>query len=265
MSQDKLRIFKPGQIEMLSKILGDTNFGLTGAEISRFLAQSNIRDTDPGMTKWKRLYNALVTAHNERKSGNHILSFISKALEPARFAGDLYYYHSIINEVNIILSFHGLEFRDDGKFYNIDKTNTLTEAERRASNLKSGIKERNLHPELINYCRKELLSDNYFHATFEATKGVADLIRKKSGINKDGSELVDKVFCGNEPILKINNYTSETEKSEQKGFANLLKGMFGTFRNPLAHEPKMSWNMSRDDALDLFTLASYILRRIDRT
>ncbi|MCW7479472.1 TIGR02391 family protein [Leptospira bandrabouensis] len=264
MSKDKLRIFKPGQIETLSKILGDTNFGLTGTEIGHFLDECKIEDTEPWNTKWKRLYSAFATAHNERQSGNHILSFISKALEPARFVGEMQYYHSIIDEINIILSFHGLEFRDDGKFYNTSKTNSLSEAERRVNNLKSGIKDRNLHPELMKYCRKELLSDNYFHATFEATKGVADIIRKKSGISKDGSELVDQVFSGINPILKINNFVTETEKSEQRGFSNLLKGMFGTFRNPLAHESKIAWEMSKDDALDLFALASYILRRIDR-
>ncbi|MDD5772492.1 MAG: TIGR02391 family protein [bacterium] len=265
MSKDtKIRIFKPGQIEQIAKILGDTKFRLTGTEIGRFLAETRIMDTDPAITKWKRLFNAFVTAHNERQSDNHVLSFISKALEPARFVGNTGYFNSILNEINVILSFQGLEYRDDGKFHVIDKSNSLTEAQRRAENLKSGIKDRNLHPELLNYCCEELLSDNYFHAVFEATKGVGEIIRQKSKLDKDGADLVDKVFSGDSPILKINDYITETEKSEQKGFSNLLKGLFGTFRNPLAHEPRKSWDMSKEDALDLFSLASYILRRVDR-
>ena len=120
-----------------------------------------------------------------------------------------------------------------------------------------------LHPTLLEYCKEELLTENYFHAVFEVAKGLADIIRKKSGVNEDGGELIDKVFNGKDPLLKINNYFTESEKSEQKGFANLLKGLFGTFRNPIAHEPKISWNMSEEDALDLFTLASYLLRRLD--
>lgn len=264
MSKDKLRIFQPGEIESLAKILGDTNTGLTGTEIGRFLSQCSITDTDPNTTKWKRLFNAFVTAQNERQSGNHILTFISKALEPTRFMKTTESFHSLIKEVNAILSFQGLEFRDDGKFYSIKKVNSLTEAQERAKNLRNGITERNLHPELLNYCREELLVDNYFHAVFEVSKGLAEIIRKKSGINKDGSELAEKVFAGIDPTLKINNYSSETEISEQKGFSNLLKGLFGTFRNPVAHEPKNSWNMTKEDALDLFSLASYILRRLDR-
>ena len=31
---------------------------------------------------------------------------------------------------------------------------------------------------------------------------------------------------------------TESEKSEQKGFANLLIGLFGAVRNPLTHAPK---------------------------
>ena len=43
------------------------------------------------------------------------------------------------------------------------------------------------------------------------------------------------------------------------------KGLFGTFRNPTAHAPKIEWNLEEQDALDLFTLASYVLRRIDNS
>jgi Protein of unknown function (Hypoth_ymh) len=53
------------------------------------------------------------------------------------------------------------------------------------------------------------------------------------------------------------------KKSEQKGFANLLKGMFGTFRNPTGHAPKIIWKIEEQDALDLLSLVSYLHRRLD--
>ncbi len=64
-------------------------------------------------------------------------------------------------------------------------------------------------------------------------------------------------------MIKINGLDTESKKSEQKGFSNLAKGLFGTFRNPTAHVAKVEWNLNKDDALDLFVLASYIMRRID--
>ncbi len=263
MAKDVIRIFKQGEIEKIAKIIGETNFGLKGTEIGHILGSVGVKDVDPQNTKWKRLYNALATAHNERKSGNHILGFVSKALEPARFAGDSNRYLMIIDQLNTVLAFHGLEFRDDGKFHKTTRAETLNEAEKRALKLRDIVEARNLHPKLLEYCRSELLENNYFHAVLEASKGVADMIRAKTGLSSDGSELVDSTFGGKTPLLLINSYVDDTEKSEQRGFTNLLKGLFGTFRNPTAHALRTEWDMSEQDALDLFSLASYAFRRID--
>lgn len=264
MPQDTIRrVFKEGEIERIAKIIGDTENGLTGTEIGHNLQSAGITDTDPGITKWKRLYNALATAHNTRGSGNHILGFIAKVFEPAKWAGETNRYNKLIDDLNVVLAFHGLEFRDDGRFHKIAQVDNLTDAEKRARKLHRILEERELHPKVFEYCNAELLENNYFHAVLEASKGVADMIRNKSNLIFDGAELVDAAFGGNDPILKINSFLSETEKSEQRGFTNLLKGLFGTFRNPTAHALRTEWNMSEIDALDLFSLVSYAFRRID--
>lgn len=46
---------------------------------------------------------------------------------------------------------------------------------------------------------------------------------------------------------------------------NLLIGLFGTVRNPLAHNSKVEWPMEESDAMDILTLASLIHRKIDRS
>jgi uncharacterized protein (TIGR02391 family) len=86
-----------------------------------------------------------------------------------------------------------------------------------------------------------------------------------SGLNGDGAELVNKAFTGQQPVLALGPLTTESEKSEQKGFANLLIGLFGAVRNPLAHAPKTNWPMSEQDALDILTLVSLIHRKLDGT
>ena len=96
-------------------------------------------------------------------------------------------------------------------------------------------------------------------------KGVAERIRLISGLTADGAELVNKAFSIQSPILVLGPLTTESEKSEQKGFANLLVGLFGAVRNPLAHAPKTNWPMSEQDALDILTLVSLIHRKLDRT
>lgn len=107
--------------------------------------------------------------------------------------------------------------------------------------------------------------DNYFHTVFEATKSVAEKIRKKTGLNSDGSALVDEAFAfkGIIPHLALSSLQSESEQSEQKGFMNLLKGLFGTFRNTTAHAPKITWSISEQDALDILSMISLVHRRLD--
>jgi len=142
---------------------------------------------------------------------------------------------------------------------------TLDAARARAGRLKAALESRNVHAEVLNYCRVELLDENYFHAVFESTKGVAERIRLMSGLTADGAVLVNKAFSIQNPILILGPLATESQKSEQKGFANLLVGLFGAVRNPLAHAPKTNWPMSEQDALDILTLVSLIHRKLDRT
>ena len=106
------------------------------------------------------------------------------------------------------------------------------------------------------------MQDNYFHAVFEASKGLAQRIRDMSEIDKDGAALVDEVFSINTPILALNSLQTETEKSEHRGYAALLKGCFAAVRNPLAHEPKILWS-GGDDAADYLSLISLLHRKLD--
>lgn len=98
---------------------------------------------------------------------------------------------------------------------------------------------------------------------FEATKGVAERIRQLSGLSGDGADLVNRAFSGQQPVLALGPLSTESEKSEQRGFAHLLIGLFGAVRNPLAHAPKANWPMSEQDALDILTMISLIHRKLD--
>ena len=121
---------------------------------------------------------------------------------------------------------------------------------------------RRIHPEILKYCQAELMQHNYFHAVFEASKGLAQRIRDKSGVDGDGAKLVDSVFSVNGPVLAFNTLQTEIDKTEHKGFTALLKGCFAGVRNPLAHEPKIMWD-GEDDAADYLTLISLLHRKLD--
>jgi uncharacterized protein (TIGR02391 family) len=93
---------------------------------------------------------------------------------------------------------------------------------------------RNVRPDVLRFCREELFAENYFHAVLEAAKSVADKLRARSGVTDDGAALVDRALGGDSPTIATNALSTESEKSEQRGFVNLVKGTFGMFRPPRA-------------------------------
>lgn len=259
----RIPLFSSQQLEAACRVLADTERGLSGTQIERLLQEIEVADTSPGMTKWKRLFNALAEAQNKHQMGNHLIMFITRAMNPVNYARDPGTFAWRRDELNVVLAFSGFYVRDDGRVGYADKASTLDAARARAGRLKAALESRVVHAEVLNYCRAELLDENYFHAVFEATKGVAERIRKLSGLTGDGADLVNKAFAGQQPVLVLGPLISESEKSEQRGFANLLIGLFGAVRNPLAHAPKTSWPMSEQDALDILTLVSLIQRKLD--
>jgi uncharacterized protein (TIGR02391 family) len=244
-------------------IIGDTAEGLTGSEIGRLLAQCGIEDPEPTMTKRHRLFTALKTRQDKDRCANHPLNFIQTVMNPVRFVGNSEGFQDLRGEINEVLVFAGLHIGDDGKIRQVTPATTLPEAQARAGRLRAALSQRNVHHDVLRFCRAELLQDNHFHAVFEATKSVAQKIRDLTGLTGDGADIVDKAFGLRAPILAINSLRTDTEQSEQTGLANLLNGMFGTFRNPTGHAPKIIWKIEEQDALDLLSLVSYLHRRLD--
>lgn len=252
-----------GLLEVICKILGETNDGLSGTEIGHFLAQLGITDTDPTLTKWKRLFNALANNQNRVQTSNNILKFISISLNPARFINKKEKFDDTRFELNKCLSFMGLQLGESGKYIQTRVSTTISDALQKANRFKSKLEERNVHDKIYEYCRAELIAENYFHAVFEAVKSIAEIIRYKTGLTEDGSILIDTAFALKAPLIKINELSTETQESEHKGFANLIKGVFGMFRNTTAHSPKIMWEISEIDALDIMSTISLIHRKLE--
>jgi uncharacterized protein (TIGR02391 family) len=262
---DRLPPFNAQHLEAACKVLADTDRGLTGSEIGYILQDCRLEDTDPGLTKWKRLFNALAKAQNTHQVGNHLIMFITRALNPVSYARDKAKFEWRRNELNVVLAFSGYSIREDGKVVRTTKESTINGARARAMSLRSSLEDRKAHQEIYKYCRAELVDENYFHAVLEAIKGIAERIRAASGLTTDGAELVNTAFSVKSPILVINSLRTETEISEQKGFSNMLIGLFGAVRNPTAHAPKIIWNMSEQDALDILSTVSFVHRKLDGT
>ena len=130
--------------------------------------------------------------------------------------------------------------------------------------MKHKLENRNVHAKIFEYCKAELLVENYFHSVFEATKSIADRLRQMTGLYADGNPLVELVFSTSNPLVRINYLKNDTDRSEHIGLCNLIKGIFGLIRNPTAHEPKIKFEISEEEALDILNTISFIHKRLDK-
>jgi uncharacterized protein (TIGR02391 family) len=246
-------------LEQASRLLGDC---ATGSEISRVLNSLGLDDVSGQSTKWRRLYGTFLHYQRQDRAASKLIDFIRTLLDPAGFVGRPDEFEAIRQQLNAVLSFAGLQYCEDGKFRRVTAAQTIGGAHQCAKTLHAKFKGRRIHSEVVKYCNLELLQDNYFHSVFEAFKGLVHRIRELSGADGDGAALVDKVFSVDRPLLSINTLQTETERSEHRGFASLLKGCFAAVRNSLAHEPKLFWK-GEDDAADYLSLISLLHRKLD--
>ncbi|MEN9391871.1 MAG: hypothetical protein RLZZ104_214 [Pseudomonadota bacterium] len=256
------KLFSQAELEAIAGALGDTDAGLKGAEIEMLIATCGMNDPGP-ITKRDRIYNAFADSQNRRGDRTRVLGFIRHAMKPARYVRKADRFEPMRTNLNFALAFAGLVVTEAGDIEAVKVATTLPEAQRRANELRSDLETRGVHADVLTFCRAELVADDYFHAVQEAVKSVAAKMRAKTGLTDDGSTLVDRALGGTPPMIAINSLSSESERGEQRGFANLVRGTFGMFRNPTAHEPRIHWPMSKGDAQDLLTLVSLIHRRLD--
>lgn len=252
-------------IEGISKALGDTSSGFTGTEIGQLLSECDINDLNPMNTKWRRLKEALSAQQQQDNCSNNILKLIVYSLEPPRHINNQDRFYFLKDEINKILAFEGFQISENGELRKTSKSKTINEAQERIARLKEKLKNRNTHNEIFKFCNEEILSENYFHLVFEATKSIAQRIRTLTNQTLDGSPLIDETFSFKNkiPKLALNMLETESEKSEQSGFMNLLKGIFGMFRNTTAHTPKIIWDIKEEEALDILSLISLVHKRLD--
>lgn len=259
-------VFDSPVLIAICNILGHTTSGLTGSEIGRHLAILKVDDHWQGSTKSRRLFEALSRRQEVDRCGNLVVAFICDVMNPVLYTDKPQIFEQRQFELNKVLILRGYQLADDGRICIKEVAKTLTETEERAGKLRQELKRRNVHPDVLAFCSAEIIQNDYFHAVFEATKSIAEKIRCKSGLQTDGARIVDEAFGiggAGLPYLAFNTLQTESERTEHIGFMNIIKGVFGVFRNIHAHTPRVKLNVSEQETLDILTILSYIHRRLD--
>jgi len=116
------------------------------------------------------------------------------------------------------------------------------------------------HPKIVNASRALFEDEHYAQAIFEAFKAVENFVQDKSGLTLYGTNLMERVFNEENPIIKVPE-AGHYYKEVQKGFKHLFIGASQGIRNPKAHKEIIQ----KDPYITLQYLGffSFLLKRID--
>lgn len=115
---------------------------------------------------------------------------------------------------------------------------------------------------LRDVTRKLFLGGHYARAVEEAYKCLNNRVKVKTGLDKDGQDLMNQAFSEKNPILKLNNLKTVSQRDEQIGYMLIFGGCMTGIRNPRAHEHQL-WD-SPDVALEMLAWANHLMRVVDR-
>jgi uncharacterized protein (TIGR02391 family) len=251
-------------LESASKTLGEA---VTGTVLDEMFMAQHVLDVSEASTKWRRIYRTFLARQQQDKCANKFGAFIEGVASPGRWTGRRDEFARFRDELNEALLLGGLQLGPDGKLKAVTAAKTVDESAARANRLRAKLRDRGVHNDVLRFSERLLIrDDNYFHAVFEVTKSVMDRLRTMSGSAEDGNRLInDTLECGSRPfpIVALNRYDTPSLQNEQKGIAHLARGLVHAFRNVTAHEPQVVWHISEEDALDMMSIASLILRRLD--
>lgn len=253
-------------LKEVAAVLAGTDDGLTGREIGDLLHRLGMLDPIPNATKRDRLTEAFVVRQDGDGHPQCVITFIERSMEPVRYRDQPELFTLRQDRLNERLAFVGLHLNDKGQMARGSRAETLDEATQVATSIRDELRRRKAHPEVLRYCSLEVLKRAHFHACLEATKSVFDRLRLLTGESGDGAVLVDAALAlgkNGTPQLAINALSSQTERDEQTGLANLIKGIGGLYRNPTAHDPRLSRSVSDEELLEVLNVVSMVHRRLD--
>ncbi|UQZ27503.1 MULTISPECIES: TIGR02391 family protein [Corynebacterium] len=238
---------------------------LTGSQIDQLLQDI---DAPPRGTGNKRegLFGALTNTSNSESAAQRTRDFIAAAMSPARHTNNRQFWEDLRRQLNRVLITEGWHIDEDCRLIEFGEVaNKFDDIDRLTNSLMEELHRRGTHEHLLEYCSQELISQSLFHAISEAAKSIPDRIRNLTGLTDDGQDLFDTALGtkNSAPRLLINGLSTQSEESEQKGFRNLLVGIYGHYRNPRAHQTRRGSEEDQHDFLDAFSLFSYVHRRLD--
>ena len=121
-----------------------------------------------------------------------------------------------------------------------------------------------LHPRIVALARPRFEQGLYGDAVescFKEINSAVKLIyRDATGREADGAGLMNSAFSANDPVIRLTDLNSQSERDEQQGYMHIYAGAMTGIRNPKAHA---NINPDSRKTLHLVALASLLMHRLD--
>lgn len=245
-------------LERLAQVIGDH---FTGTQITALFRRSGYEEiVHDGGTKWRFVSAAFDGLQRRDRAANGVLRIIKRAGLPEGWIGRRNQFEVFLAGVNEALEFYGLILKDDGRL--IHTGSVATTVARAKSEDQLAFDARNFHVSIMKHSRSHFSRGAYFHAVFEACKALDSSVRCSTASDKSGQPLMSEALSPSGKV-KVNSQRTQSERDEQQGIMYLCMGLMNAVRNPQAHEPELHWPMSREDALDVLALLSFLFRKLE--
>jgi uncharacterized protein (TIGR02391 family) len=253
--EDDGRIITGLTLEEIARSIGDT---YTAAQLPRYLVDAGVPEevVPDSVTgeKWSYVLEILSTLHEGGSAQRRSLrEFIGGWLDGRHHAPPP---TDVRKRIVALLGQQGWHVVDDrlaiGERVHVEP-GTVTPLGRDA-------RLAALHAE-IRQVTERFVDDHLDVAIFEAFKAVNNRVKEMTGLDLDGSKLMDEALGPSDPRIKFADLSTQTGRDVQQGLHFLFRGAVLGIRNPDAHEQFKP--LDEEEGLEKLAFASMLMRRLD--
>lgn len=113
-----------------------------------------------------------------------------------------------------------------------------------------------INDELWFAIAKSYNAELYTSAILESMHFLSNVLREKANLEGDGATLVGQALGGDTPRVRINKFETESERNEQKGYEQIIRGLYQAIRNPRSHD---HFQDKKDTADTIILFINYII------
>lgn len=121
-----------------------------------------------------------------------------------------------------------------------------------------------IHYRVVSVAKTRFESSHYADAVEAALKEVnscvKDIVKRKTGRELDGAPLMHMAFSPNDPIIVLEDLSSQSGRDIQQGYMEIFAGTMIGIRNPKAHD---NVTITPIRAKHFLYLASLLMSKVD--